>query len=144
MHLVINSIASFLLMSSSIYAQPLLFLSGPTQARYGLSTTVNAVIVRNQMIGPVRLITELPNGWQMRNFVNYEENSTQEGSIIKTVWFDFPSKDTLNYSMLLFIPENYRGNATIKAHIEYFSQGEKKRIQSAPFFIDVRKYYSRL
>lgn len=144
MRFVINSIASFLLVCSSGFAQPHLFLNGPTQARYGLSTTVNAVIVRNQFIGPARLITELPDGWQMRRFVNNEENSSQVGSIIKTVWFDFPAKDTLNYSILLYIPENFRGDALIKARLEYFSQGEKKSVQSAPFIIDVRRYYSRL
>jgi hypothetical protein len=141
---VINKIGFLLLLSSGVQAQPILKLNGPSQARYGLSTSVNAVIIRNGITGPVRLVAELPNDWLLKKAVNEKALYSQDGHWVKAVWLDFPVKDTVMCSMQMNIPSSFRGKAIINAHLEYFDQNLKKSVSTAPFSIDVKKYYSRI
>lgn len=141
---VINKIGFLLLLSSGLHAQPILKLNGPSQARYGLSTSVNAVITRNGITGPVRLIAEIPNDWVLKRAVNEKAILSQESNLVRAIWLDFPVKDTVMCSMQINIPVTFRGKGIVNAHLEYFDQNQKKSVSSAPFSIDVKKFYSRI
>ncbi|MFM2285753.1 MAG: hypothetical protein RLZZ543_1250 [Bacteroidota bacterium] len=141
---VINKIGLLLLLAGGVQAQPILKLNGPSQARYGLSTSVNAVILRNGITGPVRLVAEIPSEWLLKKAVNEKALFSQDANWVKAVWLDFPVKDTVMCSMQMSIPASFRGKGIINAHLEYFDQNQKKTVKTAPFTIDVKKYYSRI
>ncbi|HOY48554.1 MAG TPA: hypothetical protein PL185_03130 [Flavobacteriales bacterium] len=142
MRLVISSI-SFILAALSSWAQPTISLNGPKQARFGLPTVIKTEIVRNSTTGPVRLVTELPQGWILRSSDSNLGLINQEGNLVKTVWLNLPLQDTIRHSLLVIIPENHSGDAVIKAHLEYYSGDNIHHIACSPFAIEVRKYYSR-
>ncbi len=144
MRFAISKTAFSILLASSLSAQPEFSMTGPSQARFGMSTSINFQIIRNNIIGPVRLVAEVPEGWSYITPFVESALYSQTGQHVRAVWLDFPIKDTVLCSMQLSIPETHRGNVVIKAHLEYFSNGEKKQVGCAPFPLNVRKYYSRL
>ncbi len=145
MRLMNSKTAFFFLLGSSVWAQqPDIKINGASQARYGFSTSINVQIVRNDIKGPARFIAHLPDGWTLLNPVAETAMYSQTGNDAKAVWLEFPLKDTVYCSMQFNIPESYRGTASIQATLEYFINGNKKHVNSLPFPLEVRKFYSRL
>lgn len=142
MHWVISSFCLFFATLHS-WAQPTMSLNGPTQARFGLSTTINTFIIRNATTGPVRMVTVLPDGWILRSADSNLGLIKQEGNLVKTVWLNFPLQDTVRQTLLVVIPQDHAGDAVIKSQLEYFKGDTKHQISASPFTIEVRKYYSR-
>lgn len=139
-----SKLAFFMIWGSSLFAQPQFSMNGASQARFGLNTSLNIKIVRNELTGPVRLIAHLPDGWILMNPVFETALYSQTGNDAKAVWLEFPLKDTVLCSLQMNIPEDYRGTANIKAVLEYFKDGDKKQVSCQPFLIEVKRYYSRL
>ncbi len=144
MRSAISKTAFSILLASSLSAQPEFSMTGPSQGRFGMSTSINFQIIRKSVRGPVRLVAEVPENWSFITPLVESALYSQTGQNVRAVWLDFPIKDTVICSMQLAIPETHRGNVVIKAHLEYFSNGEKKQVGCAPFPINIRKYYSRL
>jgi hypothetical protein len=134
---------SLLFVTLNSWAQPTMSLNGPIQARFEHATTINTFIARNSITGPVRMVTELPQGWILRSSDSNLGLINQEGNLVKTVWLNFPLQDTVRQTLLLVIPKDHKGNAVIKSHLEYFKGDTKHQISASPFSIEVRKYYSR-
>ena len=144
MHLGNKLLILVFLITSALVAQPSVRLSGPTQARIGLSSGLNAKIESKGISGIVRLEIELPAGWTFEPYPGELASISQSGNRLRVIWMEFPQREVINVALMLKIPSDAPvGHVDLKGHLDYFIQGKKQRISIPAFDLRVVKYFTR-
>jgi len=128
---------------STMIAQPKIELLGSHQARPGFGAGLRIKIARNGVTGPLRFVSNIPNGCSINELsISSAVLSTSE-NILRAVWLTAPLRDTIVQEWEMKIPENAKGKYTLNGHLEYFEDGVMKTIPSNLIEIYLTPYFTR-
>ncbi len=148
MHFGINKLIfffCFLLGSVKLYAQPIVSLTGPSQARIGMGTSAVVRVINNSIHGPARASIHIPKDWILELYPGELASVSQSGNQIKIIWLEFPIRDTVEVAFLLKIPENEnKGTHSINGTFDYVKDGNIKSVSIPQHSYKVFKYYTRV
>jgi len=148
MHLGINKqflLVQLLFISCVVYSQPNAKIIAPSQARIGLSTTVNVQILSKNITGPARITINVPDNWDLEKYPGEIATVSQSNNQVRAIWLEFPRKDTVDVVFMLQLPTtNEKGNFMLSGWMDYMENGNPKRVEINQHTFKVVKYYTRI